>query len=463
MKGIDGELEMLLSEIPRMTSWDHHLNLNLLNNHHLFMTVSPSSSSFSSGLSSSNDDLSPYVAQMNQSVYRKASTHCLDELGLHGNLSRMNITEAYKDYPNVRRFRLDPDGLGFNGCSLDGTTPRNFDNYGTCDGFSSGLGIPSIIPGNSMGSNGDMKPRLPGFSQGYNAGNLMGSRLTHNQSNAFYSEPNGIEYDFDRRKLQGRSSCNGGFQLNNPSANGPYLTDEVCCLQRNEAEDIIGDKCILNSVSSSQFLYPNLNFRMGNSICNSSMSKEETRAIPNGRVPPSLLSMTDAGDFEAFTCEDSFIIQGKSLNYVVEKEFDRLDGRKKKSHDKIAVQNERHDQSQLKGIFGYNLSPKSCCSLSLNPTFSSLAQMQGYIYFMSKNQPGCRFLQRIFDEGNRQDVQMIFNGIVNHVVELMTNSFGNYLVQKLLEVCSEEQRMQIVLMLTEEPGDLVRISLNTHG
>ena len=58
---------------------------------------------------------------------------------------------------------------------------------------------------------------------------------------------------------------------------------------------------------------------------------------------------------------------------------------------------------------------------------------------------------------------MIFNEIIDHVVELMMNPFGNYLMQKLLDVCNEEQRMQILLIITEEPGQLVRISLNTHG
>ncbi|KAE8729353.1 hypothetical protein F3Y22_tig00003721pilonHSYRG00346 [Hibiscus syriacus] len=40
---------------------------------------------------------------------------------------------------------------------------------------------------------------------------------------------------------------------------------------------------------------------------------------------------------------------------------------------------------------------------------------------------------------------------------------GNYLVQKLLDLCTEEQRLQIVLTVTKEPGQLVRISLNTYG
>ncbi|KAF8411476.1 hypothetical protein HHK36_004027 [Tetracentron sinense] len=45
----------------------------------------------------------------------------------------------------------------------------------------------------------------------------------------------------------------------------------------------------------------------------------------------------------------------------------------------------------------------------------------------------------------------------------MMNPFGNYIMQKLLDVCDEEQRMQILFMVMEEPGKLVRISLNTHG
>jgi len=97
------------------------------------------------------------------------------------------------------------------------------------------------------------------------------------------------------------------------------------------------------------------------------------------------------------------------------------------------------------------------------PKYSSVAEAQGYIYLMAKDQHGCRFLQKMFDEGTPEDVQVIFNEIIDHVVELMVNPFGNYLMQKLLDVCNEEQRMQILLILTEEPGQLVRISLNTHG
>lgn len=82
---------------------------------------------------------------------------------------------------------------------------------------------------------------------------------------------------------------------------------------------------------------------------------------------------------------------------------------------------------------------------------------------MAQDQNGCRWLQRIFDEGTKEDVQIIFNEIIDHVVELMLKPFGNYVIQKFLDVCNEEQRLQIVFMVTEEQGQLVRICLNTYG
>ncbi|CAH8306842.1 unnamed protein product [Eruca vesicaria subsp. sativa] len=93
----------------------------------------------------------------------------------------------------------------------------------------------------------------------------------------------------------------------------------------------------------------------------------------------------------------------------------------------------------------------------------SLCDFQGYVYLMAKDQHGCRSLQRILEDGNFLDTKIIFNEVIPHVVELMINPFGNYLMQKLLDVCNEEQRTMIILIATSEPGLLVRISLNTHG
>ncbi|KAK9155062.1 hypothetical protein Sjap_002542 [Stephania japonica] len=95
--------------------------------------------------------------------------------------------------------------------------------------------------------------------------------------------------------------------------------------------------------------------------------------------------------------------------------------------------------------------------------YNTVEEVEGKIYVLSKDQHGCRFLQRKFSDGNAEDIYRIFVEIIDHIVELMTDNFGNYLAQKLLEVCSDDQRMQVLQEVTRNPGELVRISCDSFG
>ena len=74
------------------------------------------------------------------------------------------------------------------------------------------------------------------------------------------------------------------------------------------------------------------------------------------------------------------------------------------------------------------------CSL-----FAALAQVMA----VAKDQNGCRFLQRKFDEGGAAAIQAVLPEVLEHLIELMMDPFGNYLIQKLLDRCSEEQRLAV--------------------
>ncbi|KJE88482.1 RNA-binding protein [Capsaspora owczarzaki ATCC 30864] len=92
--------------------------------------------------------------------------------------------------------------------------------------------------------------------------------------------------------------------------------------------------------------------------------------------------------------------------------------------------------------------------------YTTIEQAAGKIYSLCKDQIGCRFLQRKIEEQNESVIQIIFDEVFEHVGELMTDPFGNYLCQKLLEHCTEAQRTAIVQRVAPE---LVSISLNMHG
>ncbi|KAL4967996.1 uncharacterized protein BDV14DRAFT_188116 [Aspergillus stella-maris] len=89
-----------------------------------------------------------------------------------------------------------------------------------------------------------------------------------------------------------------------------------------------------------------------------------------------------------------------------------------------------------------------------------LEQYRDQIYGLCKDQHGCRFLQRKLEERNAEHVQMIFDETHLHVVELMTDPFGNYLCQKLLEYSNDEQRTALI---NSASNQLVKIALNQHG
>lgn len=89
-----------------------------------------------------------------------------------------------------------------------------------------------------------------------------------------------------------------------------------------------------------------------------------------------------------------------------------------------------------------------------------LEHLQGEIYGLCKDQHGCRYLQKQLEAGNPEHVHLIFLETNQHVVELMTDPFGNYLCQKLLEYSTDEQR---TVLINNAASSMVKIALNQHG
>ena len=79
---------------------------------------------------------------------------------------------------------------------------------------------------------------------------------------------------------------------------------------------------------------------------------------------------------------------------------------------------------------------------------------------LCRDQNGCRHLQHELDTNNPETVDVIYNGAKPQFAELMSDPFGNYLCQKLLEKCVDEQRTELVKIVAPT---IVNVSLNQHG
>ncbi|XP_010535560.1 PREDICTED: putative pumilio homolog 7, chloroplastic [Tarenaya hassleriana] len=433
------------------------------------------SSSFSKGFGSSNGG-SPFASPPSDATakYYHASTvghhsdglfhkdlnsfydeNLADDLGLCENLYLMNIRDDFEE-EKARNGRPENQADGLR--SIPGTEHPLY-NLEKCErlngfnngGFGSG-GFPCGVP-SSFGVD------QPAFFN-----NLKGSSVNdHNFSQniwlntGLYSSQSNS--GFDQRKNDKRNILGMSVPLLNPYSN-PYMADLFDSSQQLGWQSYAGnvsphinepfaglDLFRWGSNRGREPVYPFPSQHMAQRGISHKMSFkatdfppffcEDTVGLPNTRVPQSMVS---AKGVEPFSCDDSLFMQGKGLNY---------------------------------GAEGYPIQPMvprrsgrtflGLGNTELRPCLLNMSEIQGYVYLMAKDQHGCRFLQRIFDEGNAQAASIIFNEVIDHVVELMMDPFGNYLMQKLLDVCTEEQRTEIILLATAEPGQLIRVSLNAYG
>ncbi|TKY75003.1 Pumilio-like 12 [Spatholobus suberectus] len=89
--------------------------------------------------------------------------------------------------------------------------------------------------------------------------------------------------------------------------------------------------------------------------------------------------------------------------------------------------------------------------------------LKGRVLLLAKDQHQCRTLQETMKMLTGEEFCVIFLELINHVTQLMVDPFGNYVVQRMVEICSEEQLTQIVLMVARCSFQLTRICLSPHG
>ena len=435
------------------------------------------SDSFSNGFDFSEDGSSEtkyyrstdYLTELllNKSpCYSQTKQELVNDLGLPESFYRMHITDKQEEGTKIRGFDRDPDRFGLGNGSFGGAISWNFESNGQYEDFNNDpfdyevfRSSNGVVPVNF---DGDMRLKPLRFRQGYNVGDETGSCLTHFHSTSRDYSPsfndNGMSYMLSQTQEQDDGHFYREVQLQNPISRAYYSGDFVC--SQLHGMDSNGGKGLRGSLSSLQL-------NTNNPLHNSSLMKDRTKANPIGEATPVFKYKQCAGNLKGFSCEDSFIIDGQCLSAVTEER--KSQSHKKNSQTGMTILNERDKSfcldchSPCGEIFENRWSSSSDVHLPSPLQFCSLDELRGYIYHIAKDQCGCRSLQTLFDEGTSQAVQIIFEGVIDHVVELSTNPFGNYLVQKLLDVCSADQKLQIVLVMTQEPGQLVNISVNTHG
>ncbi|XP_022644433.1 pumilio homolog 1-like isoform X4 [Varroa destructor] len=89
-----------------------------------------------------------------------------------------------------------------------------------------------------------------------------------------------------------------------------------------------------------------------------------------------------------------------------------------------------------------------------------LRDLCGHVIEFAQDQQGSRFIQHKLESATPTEKQMIFNEIFTWVYSLMTHEFGNYVVQKLFDFGSEEQKLALAGKMT---GHIVNLTMHIYG
>ncbi|KAL0705381.1 hypothetical protein Bca4012_071806 [Brassica carinata] len=81
----------------------------------------------------------------------------------------------------------------------------------------------------------------------------------------------------------------------------------------------------------------------------------------------------------------------------------------------------------------------------------------------AKNRVDSVELQNLIAEGSRDTIDKIFDELISHVCELMTDPFGHHVFQKLMEKCTNEQITRVLEIVIQQPNQFVRICGDLHG
>lgn len=55
-----------------------------------------------------------------------------------------------------------------------------------------------------------------------------------------------------------------------------------------------------------------------------------------------------------------------------------------------------------------------------------MVKIYGSVSLIAKDQIGCRALQKLVEEGTFHDFKVVLGGIINHVIDVSMDQFGNY-------------------------------------
>jgi Pumilio-family RNA binding repeat len=404
----------------------------------LFLSQSPSQTLGDDVFKFSHTNL-PALAE---EIQQDPANLSVDTLRMRSKSNLQNVSSGYGDNHHVRR-RLESPSASVTGTT---TSSRSVSPYGSSNdaGYNRLTGIPAYqnryetMPTNDSSLNSfprtDMSRRSP-----YN------KDRNNYRSNAMLSSSNA----FDVNGYEMRSSSTNGYtialeQAHHPlttvAANGSGATNGQVLYMAMPSPDGRGQ--VLQPVQMMQLPGKPYTYVLPGAVGSLQGGVQQNVNADLMALPPLQNNRNDYGyDDRTNRVNNGYAVDDRDA-YAY---GDVLSGNDYNSND--------FDPSQL------NMDP-ALASLYASTQRPPLEALLGQIRRLSRDQVGCRLVQQALEEDGPMAATMILHEGLPFWGEAMVDPFGNYLFQKMLEKVTPEERVMLIKNVSTR---LVNASLNLHG
>ena len=78
-----------------------------------------------------------------------------------------------------------------------------------------------------------------------------------------------------------------------------------------------------------------------------------------------------------------------------------------------------------------------------------LSYLAKNLNLLGKDQGACRYLQNLLDDHPLETIQYLYDPLCENILQLITDQFGNYLIQKIILYLNEEQLFKIMQIISQ--------------
>lgn len=148
---------------------------------------------------------------------------------------------------------------------------------------------------------------------------------------------------------------------------------------------------------------------------------------------------------------------GGSSNVAMGSSYTSLNGNNLRDDVPFSPRNPFLDQTGLGYSNGY------FSSIRTNHDPYTMNNSKATILSRAKDRVESHRLQDVIAKGSRETINQIFDSLITHVCELMTDHLGYQVFQKLLKKCTDEQITQVLDIVIQQPLQFARVCVDPHG